>query len=52
MIRYGKLIKQLRAGSPGWDGIYNGKLMPSSQYWFRVELEDGRILTGSFALIR
>ncbi|WP_101449843.1 T9SS type B sorting domain-containing protein [Aquimarina sp. MAR_2010_214] len=50
--RYGKLIKQLRAGSPGWNGTYNGQLMPSSEYWFRVELEDGRILNGSFALIR
>ena len=50
--RYGKLIKQLRAGTAGWDGTYNGKIMPSSEYWFRVELEDGRILTGSFSLIR
>ncbi|MBG6132357.1 gliding motility-associated-like protein [Aquimarina sp. EL_43] len=50
--RYGKLIKQLRAGTPGWDGTFNGQLMPSSEYWFRVELEDGRILTGSFSLIR
>ncbi len=50
--RYGKLLKQLRAGGNGWDGTYNGKLMPSNQYWYRVELEDGRILTGSFSLIR
>ncbi|TSE10735.1 T9SS type B sorting domain-containing protein [Aquimarina algiphila] len=50
--RHGKLLKQLRAGSSGWDGIYNGQIMPSSQYWFRVELDDGRILTGSFSLIR
>ncbi len=50
--RYGKLIKQLRAGTPGWDGTYNGKLMPSSQYWYRVELQTGRVLTGSFSLIR
>ncbi|WP_062059594.1 T9SS type B sorting domain-containing protein [Aquimarina longa] len=50
--RYGKLMKQLKVGSIGWDGTYNGKSMPSSQYWFRVELEDSRILTGSFSLIR
>ncbi len=50
--RYGKLLKQLRAGGNGWDGTYNGRLMPSSEYWYRVELEDGRIITGSFSLIR
>ncbi|WP_103070701.1 T9SS type B sorting domain-containing protein [Aquimarina sediminis] len=50
--RYGKLLKQLGAGTPGWDGTLNGKVMPSSEYWFRVELEDGRIITGSFSLIR
>ncbi|WP_103070700.1 T9SS type B sorting domain-containing protein [Aquimarina sediminis] len=50
--RYGKLLKQLRAGTPGWDGTFNGKQLPSSEYWFRVELDDGRILTGSFSLIR
>ncbi len=50
--RFGKLLKQLRAGGVGWDGTFNGRLMPSSEYWYRVELEDGRILTGSFSLIR
>ncbi|WP_025742976.1 T9SS type B sorting domain-containing protein [Aquimarina pacifica] len=50
--RYGKLLKQLSANDIGWDGTYNGKQVPSSQYWFRVELMDGRILTGSFSLIR
>ncbi len=50
--RFGKLIKQLRAGGVGWDGTFNGRLMPASQYWYRVELDDGRILTGSFSLIR
>ena len=25
----------------GWDGNYNGKPMPQSDYWFRVNLEDG-----------
>ncbi|MEW7292712.1 T9SS type B sorting domain-containing protein [Aquimarina sp. 2304DJ70-9] len=50
--RFGKLIKQLRAGGVGWDGTFNGRLMPASQYWYRVELDNGRILTGSFSLIR
>ncbi|HET8737859.1 MAG TPA: T9SS type B sorting domain-containing protein, partial [Pricia sp.] len=35
--RYGKLLKQLSPVGPGWDGTYNGRPMPSSDYWFRVE---------------
>lgn len=38
--RYGKLLKQLSPQSPGWDGTYNGKLMPSTDYWFLVEFKD------------
>ncbi|MCX7549963.1 T9SS type B sorting domain-containing protein [Xanthomarina sp. F2636L] len=32
--RYGKLIKTLNHSSPGWDGTYRGKNMPSNDYWF------------------
>jgi len=35
--RYGKLLKQLSPSSPGWDGTYNGNLMPSSDYWFTLQ---------------
>ena len=35
--RYGKLLKQFDQTSPGWDGTYNGKPMPSSDYWFRMD---------------
>ncbi|ASV29243.1 T9SS type B sorting domain-containing protein [Maribacter cobaltidurans] len=43
--RYGKLLKQLGAVE-GWDGNYNGRPMPSTDYWFRFEYEedDGGIL--------
>jgi len=57
--RYGKLLKQLRPGGAGWDGTYNGKVMPSSDYWFRVEFNEPRdpnmrrrVFAGSFSLIR
>ncbi|WP_299608061.1 T9SS type B sorting domain-containing protein [uncultured Aquimarina sp.] len=50
--RSGKLLKQLVPSGNGWDGTYSGAKMPSSEYWFRVELQDGRIRTGSFSLIR
>jgi gliding motility-associated-like protein len=35
--RYGKLIKQISSYGEGWDGTYNGKLLPSTDYWFKVE---------------
>lgn len=50
--RYGKTIKVLRLDDKGWDGIFNGVQLPSSDYWFRVFLEDGRVFTGHFALKR
>ncbi|SEL37706.1 gliding motility-associated C-terminal domain-containing protein [Aquimarina amphilecti] len=50
--RSGKLLKQLVPSGNGWDGTYGGTLMPSSEYWYRVELSDGRIRKGSFSLIR
>lgn len=35
--RYGKLLKQLNPQSLGWDGSFNGQLMPTNGYWFTVE---------------
>ena len=35
--RLGKLIKQIRPSGTGWDGTYNGELLPSSDYWFTLE---------------
>ncbi|MBT8235090.1 MAG: T9SS type B sorting domain-containing protein [Bacteroidia bacterium] len=35
--RYGKLLKQLDEVTLGWDGTFNGRPMPSSDYWFRLE---------------
>ncbi|TLP77037.1 T9SS type B sorting domain-containing protein [Maribacter sp. ACAM166] len=34
--RYGKLLKQL-GPTDAWDGTFNGRQMPSSDYWFRFE---------------
>ncbi|WP_156340088.1 T9SS type B sorting domain-containing protein [Nonlabens sp. YIK11] len=34
--RYGKLLKQLNFSDPSWDGTFQGELMPSSDYWFRI----------------
>ncbi len=35
--RYGKLLKQLDSTTIGWDGTFNGRPMPSSDYWFRMD---------------
>jgi gliding motility-associated-like protein len=34
--RFGKLIYRVLYDLPGWDGTYNGKALPSSDYWFQV----------------
>ncbi|WP_299365086.1 T9SS type B sorting domain-containing protein [Winogradskyella sp.] len=38
--RYGKLLKQLSPTGAGWDGTYNGSMMPTSDYWFLVEYDE------------
>ncbi|MFY0714845.1 T9SS type B sorting domain-containing protein [Seonamhaeicola sp. NFXS20] len=48
--RYGKLLKELSPLSEGWDGLFNGKKLPSDDYWFYVKLEDGRIFKNHFTL--
>lgn len=50
--RYGKLLKQLSPHSQGWNGTYNGLFLPSDDYWYSIELQDGRIFKGHFALKR
>ncbi|MFN3754365.1 T9SS type B sorting domain-containing protein [Flavobacterium sp.] len=50
--RYGKLLKQLNAFSPGWDGTYNGREMPADDYWYSIQFDDGRNVKGHFALKR
>jgi gliding motility-associated-like protein len=50
--RFGKLIKQLDPKGPGWDGTFDGSLLPTNDYWFSVTLEDGRIFKSHFTLKR
>ncbi len=38
--RYGKLIKEMTEFSPGWDGSFNGKPLPSTDYWFKLSYID------------
>ena len=56
--RYGKILKKLTSFDNGWDGTYNGKLMPPNDYWVAIKLvpmnETKRIIieTSNFSLIR
>lgn len=50
--RYGKLLTSFGVQTQGWDGTYNGAAMPSTDYWFVVERQNGQIFKGHFALIR
>jgi gliding motility-associated-like protein len=38
--RTGKLLKQFNGASEGWDGFFNGQPLPSSDYWFTLEITD------------
>ena len=38
--RYGKLLKEIRPSGRGWDGTYNGNLMPTNDYWFTLYYTD------------
>lgn len=55
--RYGKVVALITdKDGNGWDGTYNGKKLPSNDYWFNAVLEDinGKIRkeTGHFSLLR
>lgn len=50
--RYGKLLKELKPTGIGWDGMYNGNPLPSSDYWYVVELIDGTVYKNNFSLKR
>jgi gliding motility-associated-like protein len=50
--RYGKLLGQIRPDDSGWDGTFKGNPLPSSDYWFILNLGDGREYKKHFALKR
>jgi len=50
--RYGKLLKELSSIGNGWDGTFNGRPLPATDYWFKIEFSDGNFKTGNFSLKR
>jgi len=51
--RYGKLLFQFKPSeTQGWDGSFNGSMLPSSDYWFKLKISTGQIFKNHFSLIR
>ena len=53
--RYGKLMKQIDPNGNGWDGTFNNKPLPSTDYWFTIEYTKDNVtkeFKGHFSLIR
>ena len=50
--RYGRLLAQLDSNSAGWNGEYMNTKLPSSDYWFRAYLGNGKEFAGHFTLKR
>lgn len=50
--RYGKFIHKIFALDDGWDGTLNGTPLPATDYWYVINLEDGRTVKGHFSLKR
>ncbi|AQS94103.1 hypothetical protein BXQ17_08510 [Polaribacter sp. BM10] len=54
--RFGKQLSSFTINDLGWDGTYNGKLLASNNYWYRIILtnhnDETKIKTGNFSLLR
>ncbi|WP_103069073.1 T9SS type B sorting domain-containing protein [Aquimarina sediminis] len=52
--RYGRMLAEFKGDEQGWDGLCQGKELPSGDYWFTIILNDidNREFTGHFTLYR
>ena len=50
--RFGKLLFRQNGKRFLWDGSYNGKYLPSNEYWFMVTIEGMPSVKGHFSLIK
>jgi gliding motility-associated-like protein len=53
--RYGKLLKEISTIGNGWDGTFNTKQLPATDYWFTVEYVENnlnKLFKAHFALKR
>jgi gliding motility-associated-like protein len=45
-------LKEISSNDVGWDGYFNGKEMPSGDYWFNANLNMKVVFSGHFTLKR
>ncbi|HSN48815.1 MAG TPA: T9SS type B sorting domain-containing protein, partial [Flavobacterium sp.] len=53
--RYGKLIQKITPSTDGWNGMFNGQPLPSTDYWFTVDYSEkgtSKIFKSHFTLKR
>lgn len=51
--RWGKKLAEYKGSDNGWDGTYNGQPMPSTDYWYEIEIKElKKTYTGHFTLMR
>lgn len=51
--RFGKTLVSYENEFDGWDGVYKGRTMPSTDYWYAIEVDEADIsMRGHFTLIR
>jgi len=53
--RYGRVVEEMARNVQGWDGNYDGKPLPTGDYWYVVQLkgeQDDREFVGHFTLYR
>jgi gliding motility-associated-like protein len=50
--RYGKLIKEINKTNTNWDGTFDKQMLPSTDYWFVLEVSNGKNIKGHFSLKR
>jgi len=51
--RYGKKLIEYKGSSSGWDGTYQGKEMPSTDYWYEIRIDEiKKQYVGHFTLVR
>jgi gliding motility-associated-like protein len=49
--RYGQVLFETTGANPAWDGRFNGQILPTTDYWYRILLEDEGQLIGHFTLL-
>ncbi len=52
--RWGRILARYKAGdNDDWDGNYNGSKMPTTDYWYEINIQDiDKVYSGHFTLLR